>query len=207
VHDRRIDGTTHTFGNAGALFMRAMTWWDHETGSIWSQPWGRAIRGDLKGIELFLLPSELTTWGSWKEEHPNTLVMVNDLELLGSNRVRFDSDFVIGLLLDGKAKAYQFEDVVEGVVVNDSFAGFSVLVWAEGDRFHAYLRTVNDMELTFRWEQGRLLDNETNSWWNVALGLAVDGELKGEALQPVPSSTAFDWAWLDFYPDSEMYTP
>jgi hypothetical protein len=121
--------------------------------------------------------------------------------------VRFDSDFVIGLLLDGQAKAYQFEDVVEGVVVNDSFAGFSVLVWAEGDRFHAYLRTVNDMELTFRWEQGRLLDIETNSWWNVALGLAVDGELKGEALQPVPSSTAFDWAWLDFYPDSEMYTP
>jgi hypothetical protein len=187
--------------------MRAMTWWDHETESIWSQPWGRAIRGDLKGIELFLLPSELTTWGSWKVEHPNTLVMINDLDLLGSNRVRFDSDFVIGLLLSGKAKAYQFEDVVESVVINDDFGGFSVMVWAEGDRFHAYLRTVNDMVLTFRWEQGELIDNETNSRWDVALGLGIDGELKGEALQPIPSSTAFDWAWFDFYPDSEMYLP
>ena len=86
MHDRRIDGVTHTFGNAGALFMTAMTWWDHETQSIWSQPWGRAIRGTYKGVELFLLPSQVTSWASWKEEHPNTLAMINDVEKLGSRR-------------------------------------------------------------------------------------------------------------------------
>lgn len=48
----------------------------------------------LKGIDLFLLPSQLTTWASWKGEHPNTLVRINDLVLLSFNRVRFDSDFV-----------------------------------------------------------------------------------------------------------------
>jgi len=35
VHNRRIDGATDTFGNEGALFMNAMTWWDWEAGSIW----------------------------------------------------------------------------------------------------------------------------------------------------------------------------
>ena len=81
--------------------MNAMTWWDHETESVWSQPWGRAIQGDYKGVELFLLPSQITTWGSWKNEFPNSLVMINDLEILGSRRVRFSDDFVIGLLIDG----------------------------------------------------------------------------------------------------------
>jgi hypothetical protein len=161
----------------------------------------------LKGIELFLLPSELTTWGSWQAEHPNTLVMVNDLEVLGSNRARFDSDFVIGLLLDGNAKAYHFEDVLEEGVINDEFAGFSAVIWAERDRFHAYLRVVEDRILTFRWQGGELFDNETDSVWSVANGLAVEGALKGEVLQPIPSSTAFDWAWFDFYPASGLYSP
>jgi hypothetical protein len=53
------------FGNQGGLFMNAMTWWDHESESVWSQPWGRAIAGPLKGIELELLPSELVPWETW----------------------------------------------------------------------------------------------------------------------------------------------
>ncbi len=70
--------------------MRAMTWWDHDTNSIWSQPWGRAIRGELKGIELFLLPSELTTWGSWKAEHPDTLGSMHNLAILYQDQGKYD---------------------------------------------------------------------------------------------------------------------
>jgi hypothetical protein len=35
-------------------------------------------------------------------------------------------------------------------------------------------------------------------------GLAVNGPLRGQGLQPIPSLTAFDWAWFDFYPDSDL---
>ncbi len=59
VHDRRTDGAPRTFGNAGALFVNALTWYDHETRSTWSQPWGRSIVGPLKGLQLHLLPFEL----------------------------------------------------------------------------------------------------------------------------------------------------
>ena len=75
VHDRRIDGEAHTFGNAGGLMMNAMTWWDHETESIWSQPWGRAIAGPLKGTELELIPSQLVPWKTWRETYPDTLAL------------------------------------------------------------------------------------------------------------------------------------
>jgi hypothetical protein len=47
-----------TFGNAGVLFMSNYDVVRPRTRSIWSQPWGRAIQGPLKGVELFLLPSE-----------------------------------------------------------------------------------------------------------------------------------------------------
>jgi hypothetical protein len=207
VHDRRVDGEPLTFGNAGALFMNAMTWYDHETGSTWSQPWGRAIRGELKGVELFLLPSQVTTWESWMEEHPDTLVMTNDVDRLNFHRQRFRQDFVIGLILADQAKAYRFEDVARERVINDQFGPYPVVLWASDDNFHAYLRTVGDEVLTFRSEGDHLVDVETGTTWDVVRGLALEGPLEGEALQPVPSTTSYDWAWFDFYPDSELYQP
>jgi hypothetical protein len=208
VHDRRIDGETEIFGNAGALFMSAMTWYDHTTASIWSQPWGRAIKGSLKGVELFLLPSRITTWGTWKGEHPETLAMINDVDRLGNRRQGFDENFVIGLLLGDAAGAFYFRDVVEAGLINDWLGEFPILVWAEGDNFHVYLRKAGDRVLTFRDDvTDGLVDEETGSSWDITRGMAIAGPLKGEVLQPVPGSSAFDWAWRDFYPESEFYTP
>lgn len=207
MHDRRIDGETHLFGNAGALFMNAMTWWDHTTRSIWSQPWGRAITGDYKGVELFLLPSQVTTWSAWKDEHPQTRAMVNDVDRLGARRQEFSEDFVIGLLLDGHAKAYAYTDVAATGIVNDEFGGFPVLLWAADANFHAYLRQVGTQVLAFDLRDGALVDRQTGSTWDVTRGLATAGPLAGESLQPVPGSTSYDWAWFDFYPDSERYAP
>lgn len=207
MHDRRIDGQTYTFGNAGGLFMNAMTWWDHETESVWSQPWGRAIQGKLKGVELFLLPFQLTTWSSWRAEHPDSLAMTNDVNRLG-RRQGFDPDFVIGLILDGESKAFYYQDVADRVVVNDWLAEFPVVVWTADNNFHAYLRQANDQTLTFQAEAGgKLVDVETGSTWDVTNGLATHGPLQGQGLQPVPSSSAYDWAWLDFYPESDFYEP
>ncbi len=206
MHDRRIDGQTHVFGNAGALFMNAMTWYDHETTSIWSQPWGRAIDGRLKGVELFLLPSQLTTWTSWQAEHPDTLVMVNDVNRL-LRRQGFNPDFVIGLVLADGARAYYYEDVANAGVINDTFDDYAVVLWAAANNFHAYLRQVGERTLSFQAAGDDLVDEQTGSTWNVARGLAVDGPLQGESLQPVPSTTAYDWAWLDFYPHSTIFEP
>ena len=187
--------------------MRAMTWYDHKTQSIWSQPWGRAIIGPLKGVQLFLIPSQVTTWGSWKQEHPETLAMINDVDQVGLRRQGFSQNFVIGLILAGRSKAYYFQDAAAQGVINDWLGDFPIVVWASGDVFHAYIRQVGERTLTFRAEGEALVDQETGSTWDVARGLAVDGPLKGEVLQSVPGSTAYDWAWRDFYPDSEFYTP
>ncbi len=206
VHDRRIDGKTHVFGNAGSLYMTAMTWFDHTTDSIWSQPWGRAIQGEYSGVELFLLPSQLTTWASWRAEHPETLVMINDVTQFGGSAA-FSEKFVIGLILGDNSKAYYYADVANELIVNDTLGPIPVFLWAADNNFHAYVRQVGDQILTFEQQGETIIDSETGSSWDLARGLATDGSLAGEVLQPVPSTSAFDWAWQDFYPESEFYTP
>ncbi len=186
--------------------MNAMTWYDHETQSTWSQPWGRAILGELKGVELFLLPSQITTWASWRAEHPDTLVMTNDINRIGF-RQTFDPDFVIGLLIDGQARAFHYRDVERAGIVNDFLGEVPIFVWAADNNFHAYIRQVGEQVLTFRLENGLIVDEETGSTWDIARGLATDGPLRGQGLQPVPNSSAYDWAWLDFFPETTFYEP
>jgi hypothetical protein len=207
VHDRRIEGETYVFGNAGGLYKSAMTWWDHKTRSIWSQPIGRALAGALKDTELTLLPAQVTTWGNWKSTYPETLVMTNDLERISFRRQGFSKDFVIGLHLEDQDKAYYFTDVESAGVINDRMDDFDVLVWAAEGDYRTYLRQVGDIVLSFRYDDGVLKDIETGSTWDVKRGLATDGPRKGDGLQPVPSLTSFDWAWWDFYPGSEIYQP
>jgi hypothetical protein len=56
VHRRELGGEAIWFGNQGGLWGNAMTWFDHATGSVWSQPLGLAIAGPRRGQRLDLLP-------------------------------------------------------------------------------------------------------------------------------------------------------
>ena len=187
--------------------MNAMTWYDHETRSIWSQPWGRAIDCKLKGVELFLLPFQLTTWENWKTAYLDSLVMTNDLDRMGWSHQGFYPKFVVGLILGEDAKAYYYIDIFREVVINDQMGNFPVLVWASEAIYHAYIRMVDDHRLTFIQREDHLVDEETGSIWEPVRCLAVKGPLKGKSLQPVPSLSSYDWAWDDFYPGIEFYEP
>jgi len=205
VHDRRVDGDPHVFGNAGALFMNAMTWYDHETDSIWSQPWGRALRGPLKGVQLNLLPFQLTTWERWKEAYPNTQVMTDDLQRLTVRTQGFQPNFVIGLVLGEHSKAYYYTDVERQGVVNAMLGETPALIWAWAEIYQAYARQIDGQILTFTFDGEYLIDQETASHWDPNLGLAISGPLAGKSLKPIPSLSSYDWAWVDFYPNSEFY--
>lgn len=209
MHDRRIDGTPYIFGNASVLFMNAMTWYDHETHSLWSQPWGRAIIGKLKGIQLELLPFQLTTWSSWREQHPETLAMVTDQNRLLWHRQSFNPDFVIGLVFAERAKAYPFPLAQEKRLINDLIGDIPIVLWVQGESYHAYRRQIDKrtLMLNFHETNGKITDLGTGSVWDLDRGIAIDGPLTGEGLLEIPSLSAYDWAWRDFYPDTEFYSP
>ncbi len=59
--------------------------------------------------------------------------------------------------------------------------------------------------LTFRYEQGRIYDDQTNSEWNI-FGEAIAGELRGTHLPDYYSFSHFWFAWSSAYPHTLLYT-
>ncbi len=130
---------------------------------------------------------------------------------------------VLTVDLNGEAVAYPY-DVLAGVnVVNDTIGGEEIVVlWqagtasaldsasiAEGQDVgaaSAYSRRVGERVLTFVYDDGRFVDEETGSEWDV-LGRAVAGPLAGEALTPVVTINHFWFSWAAFRPETRVYSP
>jgi hypothetical protein len=208
VHDRQVNGETLVFGNQGALFMNAMTWWDHKTNSVWSQVWGQAIAGSLKGTTLELVPASIVPWGTWKNEHPGTLAMTTGKFNNIPQEERPRDSWVVGITLGEFAKAYPYLDLAEAQILNDMIASYPLLLYTnpETRNIKVYLRQIDDQALTFHLTgDGQITDDQTGTVWDPQRGLAIEGTLKGQALLHVPYISSFDWAWLDFHPDSEFY--
>jgi hypothetical protein len=72
---RRLAGQELTFGVSGKLIMNALVMYDHPTESLWSQFLSLGVAGPLTGVRLELLSALQTGWGTWRELHPDTLVM------------------------------------------------------------------------------------------------------------------------------------
>ena len=178
VHRRSVDGQEVVFGNQGDLFGNAMTWWDHETGSVWSQPLGEAILGPRTGERLELLGSQLTEWGAWRAAHPDTLALDAPGGSSGFSLERLSIVVEIG----DEATAYPVRDLREVGVANDVVAGIPLAV-------------VLDPENPDRWSVfGRKIDGRTVT-------------LAGETLAPLPGFTAFERDFDTFWPDGRVWEP
>jgi hypothetical protein len=209
VHDRRLGDTVLVLGNQGALWGNAMTWWDHDTGSVWSQPLGEAILGPRKGATLDLLPSMLTTWRSWRVEHPGTLAL----------RAPEGRAFRAGVSLDDTAIVVRFgaDTAVFPVallrevgVVNEVVGGAPVAVVIDPedpDRWAVLSRTLDDRVVVLEVRDGALVDVETGTVWDAARGIALEGPLRGEVLGLLPGFTSFQKDVATFWPEARVWSP
>jgi hypothetical protein len=79
VYGREYNNEILSFEPSGGLKEASLVMRDRETDSWWSIISGDAIGGTLKGMKLEELPVwEKTTWGEWRERHPNSLVLSVD---------------------------------------------------------------------------------------------------------------------------------
>jgi hypothetical protein len=217
--------------------MNALVMYDHRTDSLWSHFTGAAFTGPFAVTRLEILPAMQTTWERWKELHPDTLVLDKGLGsqydgyrddeyrfyysdssagVIGETRSDdrlYTKEFVLGLLIDGEAKAYAFGDLNEHPVVNDSFAGQELVVTfdPESATGGTFSREVAGRTLTFQPIESPesssplMVDNETGSRWLLLTGEAIEGELKGTELDQIPSNYAFWFAWKDWHPSTKLF--
>jgi len=100
-----------------------------------------------------------------------------------------DGEPIVIFHLDGMASALDKSSI--GQSRDDGATGvFSPMV--DGDK------------LTFEFEDGKIIDKETGSTWNIS-GKATAGSMEGTQLETKLYGDYFAFAWLVFYPETEVF--
>jgi hypothetical protein len=231
--DRRVDSGVLSFGVSGYLYSNNLVMYDHQSNTLWSQALGQAIRGARRGQRLVLQPSMLTTWQDWKELHPDTrLLSIQAVEdhperavdpyvgyytsgaagitgrLVDDDRLDV-KELVIGLAIGQEARAYPLGMVQMVGLVNDQLGGEAmVLVYDQSlNHVHIYRSAIEGEALTFVLGVDRetMIDQGTNSRWDIRSGTAVEGLYQGQNLERIVAPAIFWFAWADLYPDTQVY--
>ncbi len=151
VFEAKAGGRALRFGVSGLLYNSDVLLYDRETQSLWSQIRAQAVAGPLKGGHLTAVPVLHTTWADWRARHRESLVLSQktgfsrdyerdpyagyeeSAELLFPVRFRAEGfhpkERVLGIVLDGKAKAYPFVELAKGAgEIADTVAGRAVRI-------------------------------------------------------------------------------
>ena len=202
---------------------------DRETGTIWAHLDGTASQGPLAGERLRWVPMPQMTWGQWKADHPETLVLDPDtpfqerygpvrIGTVGRNETSFGDDrlpsnaLVVGVEANGEFVGFALDLLgLEDGVVNAEVGGEPVVVLydAASQTGIAYSRILNGRTLIFEVAPPsdgamRMTDRETGTLWNIH-GKAVSGPLSGGAVTFVPSLISEWYGWSGYHPDTGLY--
>jgi hypothetical protein len=136
---------------------------------------------------------------------------------------RLPMERVLTLIVNDDAIAFPYEYLQQHPVVYETVGGEDVVVfWQPGvasaldqqqiagsrdvGAAAAFSPVLDGQVLTFVTEDGRIVDEETGSEWNV-LGLAIDGPLAGSRLEEYVNGTHFWFAWAAFQPETRVWQP
>ena len=190
------------------------------------------------GVKLELIPVALTTWADWLALHPDTTVLSIETGVYPPSSYAPEDDRrsiyfryrntrdtifpvpqragllatkaqILGLILNGQAKAYPFESLSKELVINDALAGRALVIVA-ADR-GVGPRAYQSGSYVFSLETGRpkgneiVLTDQQDRRWRVgeeALALIADPT---ERLPRLPSRASYWFGWYSFHPDTQVY--
>jgi len=129
---------------------------------------------------------------------------------------------VIGVRIGDKTKTYPYSASKKKKIIHDKINDTEIVVFhldgarsaldaaklsnsKEDGSTGAFQRVVDGRQLNFTLNDSGIIDRQTGSEWSVT-GKAVSGPLKEKQLKPVNSGDYFAFAWLVFWPDTEIYT-
>ena len=128
---------------------------------------------------------------------------------------------IVDIENNGQYKVYTLSDIKEFGVINDTFQKKKVVLFHQSGTVSVldqgniseskdigtiavYNRMLDGEKIVFKRTKGVFKDKKTKSSWDIT-GYCYEGELKGKQLKIEPHSNHFAFAWLAFYPDTEIY--
>ena len=189
--DPFFNGKKHTFGVSGLLYKSDVLMYDHQSESLWSQIKQEAVTGTLTGARLKLLPLIHTTWGAWRMEHPESLVLSTDtgynrnygrdpyVSYGKTDRLMFPvgkidrryppKSWVLGIERNGITRAYPFSELAS------SPSTFSDMIGTE--------------EVKISYEP-----------------ISRTVRVENKAGEVIPTVVSYWFAWSAFHAETEIYT-
>jgi Protein of unknown function (DUF3179) len=190
AYSSQVNGINTTFGVSGLLYNSDVLLYDRETESLWSQLLSRAISGSQKGTSLEMLPLNHTSWQDWQKKYPETMVLSNqtgfDRDYSRSPYGNYNQDESLYFPINQLNKDYHPKENVIGLIFNGKtkvypFAELSKVKTPFNDAIGKHTITV---VFDAKNRTGKILDSNQNE---------------------IPSITSFWFAWLAFYPDSDVF--
>ena len=174
----KVRGERLLFGVSGKLYNSDVLFYDKKTESLWSQIKMEAVTGPMTGQKLKLLATEHTTWAAWQKKHPDTKVLSTRtgyarnyardpyagygsseqiyFPVANTDKRLFPKAWVVGVVLEGHAKAYAFDRLAkEKRPVQDRLGGKAIVVHYDPEGETAYVEDA----------QGRLLPSVQAYWF------------------------------------------
>jgi Protein of unknown function (DUF3179) len=214
---------------------------DKETGTWWQQITGKAVYGPLQGAALELVLSDELTFGEWRAEFPSGQVLAPVAKYTKEYDPNWEPDVaklpvvisfpgtelksrdvVIGLTIDGAARAYPWETFAKQSPVLDRVNGTPLLLalGPDGKSFRVFVSRIDsrDAEFFLKGEDiadapaekpaekkaWTLLDTLTASQWNFQ-GCATSGPAQGKCLDRIPALKDYWFDWRNYHPDTTIY--
>jgi len=188
--DQLPDGVERPVLRTSGLLTRSnKVMYDVNTFSVFDTFLGIAVTGPLADIGLQLEQASVvtTTWGEWKVEHPDTTILAES-EALGR-----DSDLLSTRDADGPI--FPIGEVDPRLPVQEPILGVT---------------TSSGQPVAFPAETARrrLIDGGTVEFDNITVELVGGGVRAVDANgDDVGGHQAFWFAWSQFHPDTEVWTP
>ncbi len=142
----------------------------------------------------------------------DTIPAIKDPEYVPAEEAGLDdNEPVIGVVINGESRAYSVYLLNHHEIVNDRIGDTAfVVTWCPlANLAVVYNRQIDDKEYIFG-VSGKLLKNtlvmfdyESESFWPMAYGEAVDGEMTGRKLNSISGCQKVPWgAWKKLHPDT-----
>ena len=227
AYDMDHDGVFHDLGTSGFLYRSNKLMYDKASQSLWSTIDGKPVVGPLTNsdIELKTYPVITTSWGEWKERHPDTKVLSLNTGYLRdygegvAYREYFSHDDLMFPVRSLDKRLNNKDEVVVLRVEDFDKDPLAISVnYLEKNKWHqdkinsinivavadesGAVRIYDSEELEFdKMTRNSLIDKE-GTYWNIteeALRNSAGRELKRLAAHNI-----FWFAWYNVYPNTRL---
>jgi hypothetical protein len=218
----------YQLGTSGFLYRSNKLMYDQKTQSLWNTLWGKPVVGPLVGkdIELEYLSVVTTTWGEWKQRHPETTVLslrtghrrnYNEGEAykdyFSTDKLMFDVPKISRKLKNKqsilairfpnsseKPLAISVKFLQKNPIYADQIGTQKFVVFTDQTGANRVYEKKNNSFVSY--DQNKTVSDASNQQW-----ILYEDRLEsstGEVLKRIPTFNAFWFGWKAAYPDTRL---